>query len=53
MPLEIIIDLNKDSDSGKDPQYVFKKGSDGLNRMDVYCNGECVASVRFKYLHNQ
>jgi hypothetical protein len=49
MPLYIFVDLNKNSNLDDIPQYIFKKGADGLNRMDVYCDGECVASVRFKY----
>jgi hypothetical protein len=52
MPLEIIIDyeiLNPSNPEGK-IQYVFKKDSDGLNRMDIYCGEERVYGVKFKYL---
>jgi|WetSurMetagenome_2_1015567.scaffolds.fasta_scaffold08249_2 hypothetical protein len=53
MSLHFFVDLNENVGSTKEPQYVFKKGSDGLNRMDIYCDGKCVASVRFKYLYDQ
>ena len=52
MPLEIIIDwevLNPSNPDGN-IQYLFKKGYDGLNRMDIYCGGEKVYGVKFKYL---